>query len=296
MAMFMFGLFSFTVPLNVSQDTEKKDQGSLAHSIGMGFFAAILSTPCSFGILAAVFGWAQGQTLFISTTVIMLIGVGMASPFFVLTLMPGLLSKLPRSGGWMERIKEGIGFLLLIIAVWLLLALPADLRANAFYYAVLLCLCVWIWGKWTKYGDKPLKRWSVRLFAVALAVVAGLYLFSSPEKKMNWQPYDAQAINKAVENHRPVLIKFTADWCLSCKVVEKLVYQDTELIELIEAKNVLAVKADTTLRDYEATLALKNIYNEPGVPVSILILADGTEKRWRGKGFADDLKDLLSDL
>ena len=84
---------------------------------------------------------------------------------------------------------------------------------------------------------------------------------------------------------------------MSCRFVEKTVYSHKDIAELIEQKSVLAVKADTTVKDHPATLALKNIYNEPGVPVSILFLPGRQEPvRWRGKLFADELKELLEKL
>ena len=78
---------------------------------------------------------------------------------------------------------------------------------------------------------------------------------------------------------------------------EKIVYSNKEIAKLIEEKGVLAINADTTVKDYPATLALKNIYNEPGVPVSILFLAGEKESiRWHDKLFADELKELLRKL
>jgi thiol:disulfide interchange protein len=96
---------------------------------------------------------------------------------------------------------------------------------------------------------------------------------------------------------RPVLIKFTADWCLSCQAVEKIVYSRKDVAKLIKEKGVLAIKADTTTGDLPATSALKNVYNEPGVPVSMLFMP-GEKKsvRWRGIYFADELKKALENI
>jgi thiol:disulfide interchange protein DsbD len=114
---------------------------------------------------------------------------------------------------------------------------------------------------------------------------------------IDWQSYDGSVIESALSADRPVLIKFTADWCLSCKAVEKLVYSREDIADLIEAKDVLAVKADTTARDYPATQALKNVYNEPGVPVSMYFAPGETEPvRWRDKSFGGELKALLEKL
>ena len=295
LALFMFDVFTITLPTSV---TGKSGSGQgYVGTIGMGFLAAILSTPCSFGILAAAFAWAQGQSLLPATIVIMFIGVGMGAPYLILTSIPGLLEKLPKPGRWMELFKQTVGFILLGIAAWMITVVPQEKRASVLYFAVVLAFCVWMWGGWVSYNTKALQKWLVRIIAVVLAVVAGWGLLKPTEKLIDWQSYDSAAIDFALSDQRPLLIKFTADWCLSCKTVDKLVYSRKDIANLIKQKNVLAVKADTTARDYPATRALKNVYKELGVPVSMYFAPGQKESvRWRDKSFADELKALLEKL
>ncbi len=296
LALFMFGVFTITVPSVVSSK-QTSGKGYFA-SVGMGFLAAILSTPCSFGILAAAFAWAQSQPLLPATTAIMIIGVGMALPYAILTSMPGLLNRLPKPGKWMEVFKQGIGFVLLIIAVKLITALPEARTSGVLYFAVVLAFCAWMWGTWVGFGTKPTRKWLVRIMAIALALGAGwTFLPASANKLINWQSYDALSIQTSLEKERPVLIKFTAAWCLSCQTVERTVYSRKDIAELIEQKNVLAIKADTTEKNFPATIALQETYNEPGVPVSMLFIP-GNEKtlKWRGILFARELKSHLETL
>ncbi|UCF00229.1 MAG: thioredoxin family protein [Planctomycetota bacterium] len=294
LALFMFDVFTITLPASV---TGKSSGQGYVGTVGMGFLAAILSTPCSFGILAAAFAWAQGQPLLPATVAIMFIGVGMSVPYLILTLIPGLLEKLPRPGRWMELFKQTVGFILLGIAAWMITVVPQAKRAEVLYFAVVLAFCVWMWGGWVSYNTKALRKWFVRLIAVALAVVAGWGLLKPAEKLIDWQGYDGALIDSALSQNRPVLVKFTADWCLSCKTVDKWVYSRKDIASLIKKKGVLAIKADTTAKDYPATQALKNIYKEPGVPVSMYFTPGETEPlRWRDKRFGDELKALLEEL
>jgi len=296
LALFMFGVFTITVPAAISsKQTSGKGYFS---SIGMGFLAAILSTPCSFGILAAAFAWAQSQPLLSATLAIMVIGIGMALPYAVLTSIPGLLNRLPKPGRWMEMFKQAIGFVLLVIAVKLVTALPETRISGVLYFAVILAFCTWMWGTWVSFGTKPAKKWLVRIMAIALAVSSGwTFLPASADELIDWQSYDTQSIQTALEQERPVLIKFTAAWCLSCQTVEKIVYSRKDIAELIEQKNVLAIKADTTDKHFPATIALQEIYNEPGVPVSMLFIPGGEEPViWRGILFARELKQQLENL
>jgi thiol:disulfide interchange protein len=296
LALFMFGLFTITVPSSISgRSGSGKGFGG---AVGMGFLAAILSTPCSFAILAAAFAWAQAQPLGLATLAIMVIGIGMAAPYAILTAMPALLSKTPRPGRWMELFKQTIGFVLLVIAVKLIAALPADRRMNVLYFAVALGFCVWMWGGWVSYAAPASRRWAVRVIAVALAVAAGFAFLPAPKPSLiNWQKYDSAVIKQARNANKPVLMDFTADWCLNCVVVDKKVYARKDIADLIKQKGVLAIKADTTVSDYPATIALKEIYNEPGVPVNILLVPGQDEpKRWRGLSFGDELKSALEQL
>jgi thiol:disulfide interchange protein DsbD len=187
---------------------------------------------------------------------------------------------------------------LLVIAVKLIGALPEIRRMSALYFAVVLGFCVWMWGSWVSYDTKLSRKWLIRIIAVALAAVAGWSFLRAPVgERIPWQGYDANLVESARKEGRPILIKFTADWCLSCQAVEKIVYSRKDVAKLIKEKGVLAIKADTTTKDLPATFALKNVYNEPGVPVSMLFMPGEKESvRWRGMSFADELKALLEKL
>jgi thiol:disulfide interchange protein DsbD len=296
LALFMFGVFTITVPSSIA-DKSGSSKGYIG-AVGMGFLAAILSTPCSFGILAAAFAWAQAQPLLPATVAIMIIGVGMAVPYAVLTSMPGLLNRLPKAGRWMELFKQAIGFVLLVIAVKLIAALPETRKMGVLYFALILAFSVWMWGSWVGYNTKLLHKWLIRILAIFLTVIGGWVFLPAPaDELIEWQHYDEASIQTALIQQRPVLIEFMANWCLSCKTVEKIVYSRKDIAELIKQKGVLAIKADTTEKDFPATLALKNVYNEPGVPVSMLFVPGEKEPiRWRGILFANDLKKSLESL
>jgi len=296
LALMMFGVFNIGVPSSIAG---KSGSGKgYSGAVGTGFLAAILSTPCGFGILGFAFGWAQAQHWLVATVVIMVIGVGMAVPYAILTSIPGLLKRLPKPGQWMELFKQGIGFVLLIIAVKLIGALPQAYRTNVLYFAVILGFCVWMWGGWVSFNTKPARKWLIRISAAMIVFAGGWVFLPAPAGELiAWQDYDEAVIDNAIAEGKPVLIKFTADWCLSCQAVDKVVYHNEDIAGLIKEKAVLAIKADTTLTKYEATDALKNKYNEPGVPVTILFLPGVEEPvRLHEIFFAGKLKEILKEL
>jgi thiol:disulfide interchange protein DsbD len=297
LALFMFSVFTITLPSSIAGKSGPTQGYSGA--VGMGFLAAILSTPCSFAILAAAFAWAQAQRLALGTTAIMVIGIGMAAPYAILTSMPGLLKRTPKPGRWMELFKQTIGFILLIIAVKFIVAVPEARITGLLYFAVILAFCVWMWASWVTYNTKPSRKRLIRIIAIILAVAAGwIFLPAPPEELIDWQEYDPAAIETAKGQERPVLIKFTADWCWNCDVVDKIVYRRKDIGKLIEDKGVLAIKADTTLKGSPADIDLSTVYGELSLPVSILFMPDQKEPhRWRGRFFfAKELKAVLKEL
>jgi thiol:disulfide interchange protein len=296
-AMAMLDVVTLTLPASIAGGQSAATK--VAGSAGMGFFAAILSTPCSGALLGSVLAWAQTQPLPVGSTAIVLIGVGMALPYAVIVLVPSLLNRLPRPGYWMEIFKKSTGFLLLFIAVTLTLAaLPKDWLLNVLTYGVIFSFCIWMWSKWTGLSTPAPRTWTIRLIALAIAVGAGFWLLPAPPATtIDWQPYDTDRIEQAISRDRPVLLDFTADWCKNCKILDRRVFHDPAVVELIRQKNVLPIKADTTLNDYPATQDLKQVYGEAGnVPVSIVLLPDGSRQKLRGILDKEQLIQLLKRL
>jgi thiol:disulfide interchange protein DsbD len=198
----------------------------------------------------------------------------------------------------MELFKQAVGFILLLIAVKLIAALPEARRTSVLYFSVVLAFCVWMASSWVSYNTKPARKWLIRSVAVVLAVLAGWIFLPAPAAELiQWQSYDAAAIETAKAESRPVLVKFTADWCFNCEVIEKVVFGRKDIADLIEEKDVLAIKADTTLENYPAALDLKNKYKEPGVPVTMLYIpGEPKPARFNEIFFAKQLKGLLEKL
>jgi thiol:disulfide interchange protein len=202
----------------------------------------------------------------------------------------------------MEVFKKSTAFLLFFIAVKLTLAaLPKDKLLNVLTYGIVFSFCTWMWGKWVDLATPAPRKWAVRATAAAMALVAGLWLLPlsgrSAEAAVDWQPYDARVVQQAVAQQRPVLLDFMADWCTNCKILDRRVYQDPQIARLIREKGVLPVKADTTVIDYPATKDLQEVYGEAGnVPVTVALLPDGSQEKWRGIFDKKELVQVLKKL
>lgn len=292
-ALVLLDIFTITLPGSVAG---KQGGGSgFAGSIGMGFFAGILSTPCSGAIIGAVLVWAQTQPPAVSSTALVLMGVGMALPYAVLVSIPKLLDYVPKPGIWMEIFKKTGGFLLLIIAAKFMLAgLTKDHLLNVLLYGVIFAFCVWMWGTWVTFSTPKGRKWTVRLVALAIAVATGFWLLPAPEQS-NWQNYDPTVVQNALEQNKPVLIKFTADWCTNCKVVEKNVYQEEDIKEFLKQQGFVTFKADTSQEDYQATVDYKLIFKEAGNLPNTILLNPKTKTMTKIRGIftSDELKQAI---
>jgi thiol:disulfide interchange protein len=273
----MFGLFTVTVPGKIANLAA----GSIRHepryhgvpsAVGSGMLTAVLSTPCSFAILTVAIAWAQTQEPWLGAVAMLTIGAGMAMPYALLTAFPGLVNRLPKPGRWMELFKQSMGFVLLIVAIWLIgsvsdYSYPLWVVA----YAAVLVFCLWAWGAWVQH-DSPLRqKLTIRGLAVLIAVMAGVWMLQPPRPlATNFAPFDEAKIADARQHGRVVLVDFTANWCLTCKTVEAWVYDDKSVADELQRRNVLVMKGDITTSDLPANKMLFQGLKEPGVPVTVI--------------------------
>jgi len=299
----LFGLFAVTVPRRIAEieAREGKRRGAHVRSLGMGLMMAVLGTPCSFGLLLAVLGWAQASSLAVGTLAFLAVGIGMAAPHALLVAFPKLVDYLPRPGAWMELFKQSMGFVLLLVATWVLSWLVE--KPYAFWvvgYGVVLAFALWTWGRWVRY-DAPLgRKLVVRGLALVLAAGAGLYMLRPPAEAPAWaikfQPFDESAMLKAIAENRIVVIKFTANWCSSCVIVDWAVYQQKDVADKFKDANVYAVKGDVTTRNSPANVFLHR-FASLSVPVSAVYLPGrGEPVLLEGKFDKSELLKLLGSV
>ena len=295
LAVNLFGAFNVVVPRKVA-GLDSKVTGSQAGHVraaGMGLMLAVLATPCSFALLIAVLGWAQTQTLAIGTAAMILVGVGMAAPHALLAAFPKLVDYLPRPGRWMELLKQGMGFAVLGVAVWLFGTLTGADGGYATWvigYGVVLAFALWIWGTWVRY-DAPLGRKLIlRGLAVVLAVGGGWAMLApASESPTTFEPFSKAALADAREAGKPVLVKFSAAWCLSCKTVEREIYRQQDVADALADAGIVLLYADVTDHNTPASNYLYKELGANGIPLTVLYTAEGDLIPLPGKFSKEDL-------
>ncbi len=217
LALSMFGLFSLPV-LDIKTGTSSSPR---TQAFMTGAVATLLATPCSGPLLGGVLGWAFGQSPFILAMVFVAVGLGMASPYVVLSIWPKLVYKVPKAGAWTGTVEQIVGFFLMATAVYLLTILPQELVVPTLYTLFVASLCAWIWGRWSGPTASTAQRIVVRLGAALVIVAMAVWTLSpqEPEEPL-WLPFDAAYVQSQL-GHEPLVLEFTADWCPNCKVLER---------------------------------------------------------------------------
>jgi len=217
-------------------------------------------------------------------TVFFMIGLGMACPYIILSAFPGLAEQIPKAGRWTELFKQSMGFLLLGVVAFLISALPKNNLFWFLLYFVLFSFVVWFWGSVLRYSRGFLPA-GLKLLCVILLVYAGFYLLKPIEVKASPQigAFSESALKQALNEGKTVAVKFTADWCISCKVVEARVYHNKDVLKLIEDGKLVVLKADLTRQNPPVLKKLKEWTGQSGVPFTVLFYPDGSKRLFSGK-------------
>ncbi|HEX9982188.1 MAG TPA: protein-disulfide reductase DsbD domain-containing protein [Thermoanaerobaculia bacterium] len=253
-----------------------------------GVLATVVATPCTAPFMGAALGYAMTQSAATSMLIFTALGAGMAAPYVALSTWPALLRFLPRPGAWMVRFRQVTAFPLFATVAWLAWVFGHQTGIDGVLRLLLgltlLALGLWIWGQWVTLSAAERTKWTARTAAAGF-IVAGLVLAatsaptataapsSSPAEGIAWEIYSEAKIAEHRAAGRPVFIDFTAAWCLTCKVNERIAFSSDEVQQLVKARNIAMLKADWTSKDPAITRALEG-FGRSGVPLYILYEAD----------------------
>jgi len=248
-----------------------------------GLLAVVVATPCTAPFMGAALGYALTQHALVGLAVFTALGLGLAAPYILFVTSPSLLRVLPRPGPWLETLKQVLAFPLYATAVWLLWVLGrqagSDQVALALLFAIALSFAAWMAGRLQLLGRAGTA--SFALTAMVLAIGAGgAVIAAQPAATITaavtppgWEPWSAARVASARDSGRVVFVDYTAAWCLSCQVNERVALQTDAVERAFAQRNVLLLRADWTSRDAEITAALA-AFGRSGVPLYALYPAD----------------------
>lgn len=297
-ALNLFGIFEAGVSIASWSGQKDAEIAQQSKGYGSSFFNGILATavatPCTGPFLGSAVGFAVTLPVFKALLIFTFLGLGMSFPYVALCLFPSLLRFLPKPGAWMETFKQFVGFILLATVLWLLWVFSAQTNTLSLMSVLagflLFSLASWVYGRGCTPLVKPIKRYLSYGF-VALLAIAGIYTIVMPsdtwyapesgqEIAMNsqtnawngWEPYSAERLAEARANGTPVLIDFTARWCLICQANHLVLSTDGVSQQLTDA-GVIKMRADWTKHDPAITEALSQ-FGRSSVPLYVLYGSD----------------------
>ena len=239
MAIFTFSLLDMVrlpVPAFASRI---KGQGLLG-DFASGFMATILATPCSAPLVGTAISFALGASAPQLFLVMLVMGLGLATPWLVLAVFPAFIASLPRPGAWMKWVKPVLASGLVATIIWL---------------------------GWLFAGATGIPAGFNGLNSTQLASLAS-------NQAARWQVWQPQLIKDSLEAGQPVFVDVTADWCITCKVNKALVLNTDKIMQNFDVYNVKLLQADWTLPDPDIADYLAS-FGRFGIPFNILYYPDG---------------------
>ncbi len=276
------GQFEIGLSLTSTGGTLAQKQG-YAGSFFTGVLAVVVATPCTAPLMGAAIGFALAQSAAASFVIFTALGVGLAAPYLLLTFEPSWTRLLPRPGAWMDVLKQATAVPIFATVIWLVWVMAQTRGAGgvAVLLSSLLLLAVagWVLGRWPTRRGPGLVAMAILLGAVGLCAW-GLPMLTSPVSAaqapgaggsagQNWKPWSQAGVNSARAAGEPVFVDFTASWCLSCQVNERVALRTDAVQQAFAAKHVALFKADWTAHDDAITQALAGL-GRSGVPTYVL--------------------------
>ena len=315
----MFGFYELQMPSflqsKITELSNKQKGGTLSGVAVMGFLSALIVGPCVAAPLAGALIYI-GQTgdAVLGGAALFMLSMGMGAPLLAIGTSAGKI--LPRAGSWMDTIKSVFGVLMIAVAIWMLeRIIPAGI--SLFLWAALLIVSAIYLGAFEPYGvdangwRKLWKGLGLIMFTYGVLLVIGsasgardvlqpLHMLAAVTgqsgnataaadtahlkfKRIKGNAELDREIAAAAAQNKTVMLDFYADWCISCKELEKFTFSNSEVQKALAGSVLL--QADVTAND-DADKALLKRFGLIGPPSILFFAADGQERRpYRLVGF-----------
>ncbi|WP_145599418.1 protein-disulfide reductase DsbD [Yersinia alsatica] len=287
LALSMFGLYSLQLPSSLQtrlvQWSSTQRGGSLAGVFAMGALAGLICSPCTTAPLSAILLYiAQSGNMLAGGGTLYLYALGMGIPLVIVTLFGNKL--LPRSGPWMQYVKEAFGFVILALPVFLLERVLGDVWGLRLWSLLAIAFFGWAFVLSLKAHSGWARVCQLLLLAALLIAARPLqdWAFGSNTQQSEIkhlafkQVADLPQLQAALAQARgkPVMLDLYADWCVACKEFEKYTFSDEQVQR--QLANTVLLQADVTANNAEHAALLKQL-NVLGLPTILFFDAQGNE-------------------
>lgn len=293
----MFGLFTLQLPSSLQTRlalwSNRQQGGSLTGVFLMGALAGLICSPCTTAPLSAILLYiAQSGNMLAGAGTLYLYALGMGLPLIAVTVFGNRL--LPKSGAWMQTIKEGFGFVILALPVFLLERVIGDQWGLRLWSLLGVAFFGWAFIS-LKSNNGWLRLGQIVMLAAALVAARPLqdWAFASPGQNaaiahLNFTRIsDTEQLSHALQNAqgRITMVDLYADWCVACKEFEKYTFSQPEVQNALGHTQLL--QADVTANNAQDSALLKQL-QVLGLPTILFFDANGHEiPHSRVTGFMD---------
>src|SRR5271163_979762 len=281
LALSLAGMFEIGLSLTSAGSGLASKQGYTG-SFFTGVLARDVATPCTAPFMGAAIGFALAQSAGVTFAIFTALALGLAAPYLLLSFNPGWTRLLPRPGAWMEVLKQATAVPIFATVIWLVWVYAVSAGVNALLGLLggflLLAIAGWVLGRWPAKGFASLVAAMVGLAALALPIYAAQKYGSVPDAVTNkaatqgpstWEPFTPQLVENYRAQGKPVLVDFTASWCLSCQVNERVVLDREDVQKRLHDSGIALVRADWTRHDETIAQTLAAL-GRSGVPTYVL--------------------------
>jgi thiol:disulfide interchange protein len=268
-ALSFLGVWELPIPgfIGAKAGAMQTQEGPLAAFL-KGVLSTVLATPCSGPFLGPVFGFTLTQPTGVTYAVFAAIATGMALPYLLVGLFPGLVKFLPKPGAWMETLKELLGFVMLGTVVFLFTFLDHDWFVPTFALLIgIWAACWWIGrGQEARAGEVGFARW-LQAGGIVATVGSLAFMFLGPVASViPWEPFSRERLADLRQKGATVLVDFSADWCMTCKYNLATAIETSKVKNEIERNRVVPMLADWTDGSPEIKLMLESLQSK-SIPV-----------------------------
>lgn len=268
----MFGVFTVNLPTGIYSFVPRHD--TFTGNFLFGILTAILSTPCTFGLFLGLLIWATYQPPLLGLSLVTMVGLGMAFPYLILSAFPELARRMPRTGPWAELVKQMMGFLLLLSAVFFARRfIEGFIGSNAFWwslFAVVAAAGLFLITRTIQLTHGVMPRLVAAALALLMIFPAGAFAYRITNPPIAWKPYSRAALADARAQNRIVMVEFTAAWCSNCIYLETTVFDDERTVQALKQSNAITLRADLTRTDAPGWALLRQVSRVGAVPLTII--------------------------
>ncbi|CNL04473.1 protein-disulfide reductase DsbD [Yersinia kristensenii] len=287
LALSMFGLYSLQLPSSLQtrlvQWSSSQRGGSLAGVFAMGALAGLICSPCTTAPLSAILLYiAQSGNMLAGGGTLYLYALGMGIPLVIVTLFGNKL--IPRSGPWMQYVKEAFGFVILALPVFLLERVLGDVWGLRLWSLLAIAFFGWAFVLSLKAHSGWARACQLLLLAALLVAARplqdwafGNHIQQSEIKHLSFKSVtDLPQLQAALAQAKgqPVMLDLYADWCVACKEFEKYTFSDDKVQR--QLADAVLLQADVTANSTEHGALLRQL-NVLGLPTILFFDAQGNE-------------------